>query len=217
VLTRQREFLQWIIGGVSTSAFIVAGVWVSDHPKTVLEAMTNAVTGSASETAASRSPASSKLEILEKHADVSNSPANKASGNMNLTLTSAAGRQSDGSLVLEAKITATLDLAELKYEWVLPDSVLLTAGVQHGDLGDLADGASTALEVTLNVPAQADQRVHLHVYREIAGEKLGQVVQYNTISQPSINSALSVTREALKAESDRKPTSVQDHDTRRME
>lgn len=205
MLTRQKEFLQWLVGGFSTSALIVGSVWLSDNREFVVAS----VMGGGVETTRSiasepsSSPDSAKLPVLEKHAEGTGSAQeHKASGNMLVTLSSADGRKSDGSLVLDAHVTATGDLTDLKYEWVLPDGVSLIAGSLTGSLGSLAGGADVTNEVTLNVPT-SNAQVVFHAYRELAGEKVGQVAHYNTVDQQSLDVKLALKRESLS----RKPAS----------
>jgi len=206
VLTRQKEFLQWLVGGFSTSALIVGGVWLTDNRDYVIAAVLGEGSTSSSSVAAEPSSSldSAKLPVLEKHSEASTSGEDrKASGNMYVSLSSPDGRKADGTLVLDANVSATTDLTDLKYEWILPEGVVLVSGAQSGSFGSLAGGAQTSTEVTLSVPT-SNSHVIFHAYREMAGEKLGQVAQYNTVDQQSIDVKLALKRESLS----RKPAST---------
>ncbi len=210
MLTRQREFFQWIVGGASTAALILGGIWTNNNREIILAQLEGQhVTASASVVPFT------KPEILNQH-EVTKGPENKGAGYMNVTLTSPDGRRSDGTLVLDAKVMAATDLDGLKYEWVLPDGVSLVSGSLSGDIGSLAEGAFNAQEVTLNVSSQTNSVVHFHAYRLAAGEKIGQLAQYNTLEQGSINLGLAIKRQSLENESSRKPASTS-NDSRRME
>jgi hypothetical protein len=214
LLTRQKEFLQWIIGGVSTAAVIVGGVWTNHNRSMLLAELEGRVITTSASVATT-----TKVDILNQHEEAKG-PENKGAGALKITLTSPDGRRSDGTLVLNAKVVATTELEGLKYEWVLPDGVTLVSGALDGDIGTLAEGASNAQDVTLNVSAQTNSFVHFHAYRLSGGEKVGQLAQYNTLEQESINSSLAFTRQSIESAQSRKPASTSGSDQpdhRRME
>jgi hypothetical protein len=189
VLTRQKEFLQWLVGGFATSAVIVGGVWLGDN-HTVLTAQ---LFGPTSTTPVN--PA--KSDVLNSHSEASVRTERKASGNMQITLTSTDGRKSDGSLSIQANVTAIADLADLKYEWVLPDGATVASGALTGSFGSVAEGSQVTAALTAVVPS-SNSHIVFHAYREMAGEKVGQVAQYNTVDQSSINLQLALKREEIQ-------------------
>jgi hypothetical protein len=205
VLTRQKEFLQWLAGGFTTSALIVGGVWIAEHHDVVIAQI---MRSSGSMSFASTSSESStpveptKLEILNGQTEASLKPERKASGNMQITLTSNEGRKPDGSLALEAYVTAVGALNDLKYEWVLPDGAILSSGSLSGTFGNVSEGSQVSTALVLNVPV-TNEHVVFHAYREMAGEKVGQIAHYNTVEQKTIDMNLALKRESLQ----RKPAS----------
>ena len=190
MLNRQKELLQWLVGGLATSAFIVGGVWLTDNRDRVIAEVMG---GSYSSPSVADT---TKLQVLEKHSEASLDSEHKASGNMQVTLSSAEGRRSDGSLAVEAHVTAMSELTDLKYEWVLPDGTTVSAGTPTGSLGTLAEGASAVSTLTVNVSSSNSQIV-FHAYRELAGEKIGQVAQYNTVDQSTLDTKLALKRDSL--------------------
>lgn len=206
MLTRQREFLQWICGGVATSALIVGGVWMSEHQSQVIAFVE---TGSLDFS----STAPTKAELLNTKQAATEGTENKGSGGMTIALSSGEGLRSDGSLTIQAHVTAAIALTDLKYEWVLPEGVTLAAGALNGDLSSLTEGASTDLSLTVSATPQANSQVRLHVYRLVAGEKVGQIAHYNTLDQPVIDQKMAMKRESMKSELLRSPAS----DKRRFE
>lgn len=218
MLTRQREFFQWIIGGISTAGIVVGAVWVSNNRTQLIAELENSgstTSASVGYSVVASGAHSTKLEVLNQH-DEAKGPENKGAGHMAVSLTSPDGRRSDGSLVLIAKIAAAVDLEGLKYEWVLPDGVTLASGSLNGDIGTLAEGAANSQAITVNVSSQKSSIIHFHAYRLSAGEKVGQVAQYNSLEQSSINLSLAFTRQSIESESARKPASAPT-DNRRME
>ena len=178
-----------MIGGVTTAA-LIAGLayFVELHDDTKSAAQT-----------------SEKLKILNAQRAVAGQ--GKGGGNLNVSFTSSSDNLVPGALNLIANISSTRDLSELRYEWLLPDGVTLTKGVLSGEIGTLADGDESTIEVSLSIPAIENKQVHLQVYRLVDGEKMGQVAQYNTIDQKSIDREMASKRETLEAESARAPAS----------
>ena len=190
MLTRQKELMQWLVGGFTTSGLIVGGVWLTDHPSEL-----------APEIFASTPP--SKSAVLKAHSEASLEPDRKASGYMQISLTSSEGRKSDGTLALQANVIATTLLNDLKYEWVFPDGAVLASGPSSGSFGDVAEGSQVSASVVVNVPV-SNTRVVFHAYREMAGQKVGQVAQYNSTDSSSIDMKLALKREST----DRKPAAT---------
>jgi hypothetical protein len=199
VLTRQKEFLQWLVGGFTTAAVIVGGVWITDHTDVVIAQIFG--TGSMSSSSVATEPA--QLNPSKVHTEASLDSEHKASGSMQVVLTSVDGRRSDGTLALQANVTATADLNDLKYEWVLPDGAVFSSGDATGSFGNVTEGSQVSASVVVNVPV-SNSRVVFHAYREMAGEKVGQVAQYNTADQSTIDMKLALKRESLE----RKPAAT---------
>lgn len=199
MLTRQKEFLQWLAGGFTTSALIVGGVWLAEHRDVVIAQVFGS---SGSTSSASSAPEPTKLEILKGQTEASLKSEHKASGNMQITLMSNEGRKSDGSLSIQAYVTAIADLNDLKYEWVLPEGASVSSGSLNGTFGNVSEGSQVSASVVLSVPV-TNAHVVFHAYREMAGEKVGQVARYNTVDQSSIDMNLALKRESLQ----RKPAS----------
>ena len=176
-----------------TSAVIVGGVWITDHRDLVIAQIFNAGSTSSS----SVTPEPTKLDVLNGRSETSVQTEHKASGNMQIALTSAEGRKSDGTLSVQAYVTAMADLNDLKYEWVLPEGAVLASGSLSGAFGTVSEGTQVSSSVVLNVPA-SNAHVFFHAYREVAGEKVGQVASYNTVDQNSINLSLALKRESLQ-------------------
>jgi hypothetical protein len=196
VLTRQKEFLQWLAGGFTTSFVIVGGVWLTDHRDLVIaEVFGSPNFSSASSASIATEP--SKLDVLKGNPAASPESEHKASGSMQVTLMSPEGRKSDGSLALQAYVTATADLSDLKYEWVLPDGAAVSSGSTTGSFGNVSDGTQVSASIVVNVPA-SNTHIVFHAYREMAGEKVGQVAQYNTVEQSTIDMKLALKRESLQ-------------------
>ena len=229
MLTRQREFLQWVVGGFSTSALILGFVWLSENRAQVVAFATGETTRTPASSPASSPVSDSKPNTAKsKLATGRETPEKKASGQLQVSLSSPNGRQSDGTLSLSATIASVADLTDVKYEWTLPDGVSLVSGTDHGDLGSLTRGTPSSLQVVVQVPSQQTKHIVLHVFRDLGVEKFGQVAHYDTLNQDSINLALAVKRneiqqkvqQEIQAESSRKPASTlssQPGGPRRME
>ncbi len=194
MLTRQKEFLQWLMGGFMTSAVIVGGVWLTDNHDVVIS-LVFGTTHSTSSSSLAATP--SKADILKGHTEASLQSEHKASGNMQIVLSSVEGRKTDGSLALQANVTATVDLADVKYEWVLPEGAIVSSGTLRGVFGSVAEGSQVTASIVANVPS-SNSHVVFHAYREMAGEKVGQVAQYNTIDQSTIDLKLALKREEIQ-------------------
>ena len=194
MLTRQKEFLQWLAGGFTTAAVIVGGVWLTDHHDVVI-AQIFGDSGSASSASVGSEP--TKADVLKGHSKASLESEHKASGSMQVTLMSQEGRKPDGTLAIQADVTATEDLNGLKFEWVFPDGATVSSGAASGSFGSVAEGTRVSTSVVINVPV-ANSHVVFHAYRELAGEKVGQVAQYNTVDQPTIDMNLALKRESIE-------------------
>lgn len=178
-----------MIGGVTTAALIAGLAYVLERY----------------DDTKSFTQTSEKVKIL--NAQRAAAGQGKGGGNLNVSFTSSSDNLLPGALNLIASITSTRDLSDLRYEWLLPDGVTLTKGLLNGDIGTLADGDESTIEVSLAIPSIENKQVHLQVYRLVDGEKMGQVAQYNTIDQKSIDREMASKRETLEAESARAPAS----------
>ena len=185
MLTRQRELLQWMVGGVSTAVLIASLAWLAER---------NAVS----------SIRSNKTRILNAQ-KIAPEAQGKGGGNLIVTFDSPTENPAAGELIVSANITATTDLKDLKYDWLLPEGVSLSKGAPSGDLGTLSEGSDAIIEVSLAIPSSDNKQVHLQVYRMVDGEKMGQVAQSNTLDQKLIERKMATKRETL--ESERSPAS----------
>jgi hypothetical protein len=102
----------------------------------------------------------------------------------------AAGADATSALELEAKVQALQDIDGLEYTWLLPDGVTAVGGAVEGTLGTLANGAETKLRLSVISSSADNKQIHLHVFKRVNGEAMGQMAQYNTVSQPKIDAAL---------------------------
>lgn len=201
MLTRQKEFLQWIIGGASTAALIAGTTWVAER-----EQARDA--GSSSRQPASESPAPSpEKEKILKPTRPPIEASGKGGGNMTITFASTSESLVPGGLNLTATVHATIDLSDVHYEWLLPDGVTLTKGALTGDLGAVSDDEDATINASFAIPPTENKKIHLQVYRLVDGEKMGQVTQYNTLDQKTIERSMATKREILDSESERSPAS----------
>lgn len=178
MLTREKELLQWMVGGVSTAAVILGLAWIVER---------NDVSSARVE----------KTKILNAQ-KISPEAQGKGGGNLIVTFDSPTENPANGGLILTANIAALTDLADVRYDWLLPDGVTLAKGATSGNLGSLSEGSDATIEVSLVIPAAENKQVHLQVYRLIDGEKMGQVAQYNTLDQKSIERTLATKRDTLE-------------------
>lgn len=115
---------------------------------------------------------------------------NKGQSSVDVSIESrSGGGGSDGStLNLEATITAKENLHDVKYAWLIPnDGVRVINGSLQGELGELAAAGSARLHLAVASDVGENRRIHLHVYRLVNGENSGQMAQFNTLDQESID------------------------------
>lgn len=207
VLTRQKEFFQWIVGGFITSSLIVGMVYVVEHRAVILTSVSvtlaDSISGSSSDSSSPTSDA--KMQTLNARTPASQS-ANKGGGQMNINLSSpnAATASAIEPLVIKAQVIAMANLADVRYEWILPDSVTPVRGSVTGGIGALADGAQGAIEISLNLlPGSENKQIHLQVYQLIDGERMGQVAQFNTVETKEV--AIAAGLKKVEADDQRSP------------
>lgn len=198
MLTRQKELLQWLLGGVSTAVVIVGTIYATDH-RTELVA---AITGQEA-TLPSQSPEPTDKEKVLKSVAVE-SQDGKGGGSMNVSITSPNKGATAEPLILKAQVSALEALNDVRFEWILPEGVSISKGNASGSIGNIADGASGEIEISLNVPAGDNKQIHLQVYRLIDGEHMGQVAQYNSVEIKDSELSLALKR----ADNTREPASA---------
>lgn len=185
MLTQTRDMIKWLLGVFSTCAFLLACVWI-------VEAFQPGTRASAQ-----------KEAILRQHFDRLPASVNNSSGKGSSTLNVSINEgdlSTGGVLQLKATIEAHADVRDLKYQWVLPQGTSMASGADKGDLGAITAGESTTLEGSFLVPTGENKQIHLQVYSEVNGEKMGDVAQYNSTEQPEIERSLASKRERLEAE-----------------
>lgn len=126
----------------------------------------------------------------------------KSNGMMAIAITAPGkGAVGRGTVIdLKADIEARSDLQGLKYLWILPkDGVRLVSGAMEGDLGSLASGQLASVEISVISDTDENRRVHLHVYKVVDGENMGQMAQYNTVNQEAIEWVAKDKAEKIRA------------------
>jgi hypothetical protein len=104
----------------------------------------------------------------------------------------------DGYMIdLQANVTAETKLEDVKFNWNLPPEAKIIAGFEDGDLGSLGENSAVNTKISVHVPADFNRKIHFHVYRDVAGEPHGQVAQYNTLDQSSIDEGLRTKADIL--------------------
>ncbi len=186
MLTQTRDMIKWLFGVLTTCAFLLATLWMIE----AFQPGTRA--------------AAQKEAILRQHFDADRMPAStggqgKGSSNLDVSITDGQLSES-GVLNLKANISTHVDVQDLKYVWVLPEGVSMASGTNEGVLGSITAGESASIEGSFLVPSTENKRIHLQVFTESNGEKMGDVVQYNTIEQKEIERSLASKRERLAAE-----------------
>lgn len=200
MLTHQREFIKWLLGVFATVAFVLAIVWVIEAQKpgslanNQKEALLRMSFGAAD---GGRMPASVMPE--KGHSHDGGIPSGKGSGGFTIQLKEN-GVSAPGSLNLKASVEVDADIQDVKYHWVLPEGVALQNGLIDGDLGALAADETTEFEASFVVPESSNKQIHLQVYSEVNGARLGDVVQYNSIHEEEIERSLASKRETLEAD-----------------
>jgi|GEM_PF-5674493 len=152
-------------------------------------------------------PALNKDHILKAVARDGLAPDGKGSAAVRIEIRSSestpniASQQVGKPIQLQAYIQATRAQTGLRYAWRIPRGVVVTEGEVNGELGDLNQGETRMLSLTITTSTEENRQIHLNVFRQDGDENLGDVAQYNTAPQgPSIKSMVHL-EPVLKAES----------------
>lgn len=153
---------------------------------------------------------SNKQSILMKHSHPYGL-ASKGGGQLEVAIVSDVSTPIPVATAFEltATVTATSELQDLQYEWILPKGVQLSSGKVSGLLGSLENGGSAEVTIQLLNSSVENKQVQLHVFRLVGGEPIGHMAQFNTSSQKLIADGLHAKVKALNAIStqSRKPAS----------
>ncbi|MES2965089.1 MAG: hypothetical protein V4760_14485 [Bdellovibrionota bacterium] len=151
---------------------------------------------------------SDKLAVLNKHSHPYGAAA-KGGGQLEVSLaTDVRSPIPMGTpFTLTASIIATSDLADLRYEWILPDGVTIAGGTAVGTIGDLVNGASVDRMIQLTTSTDDNRQVQLHVYRLVGGEPIGHMAQFNTRDHAKIAEEMHTKVQALGMTRSREPAS----------
>lgn len=128
----------------------------------------------------------------------------KGSGSLKIAIASHAKNpmSAGSSAELEATVEALEDLENLQFNWLLPDGVSAVVGPTQGRLGRLSRGDKTTLNLTIISAVDDNKQVHLHVYRKVGDESMGEIAQFNTVLQDKIESEIEKRAEVLKAQAE---------------
>lgn len=195
--TKIKERCKWVCGVIFTTSSVLGAAWfIENRPiKTVEKSEEKRVPASSEQ---SKQTILRGYELKHKHS------FGKPSGLVEVTI-QAPGKNSsgDGSVQqLEATVTAQRDLDGLKFNWLLPnDGVEILSGSSQGDLANLREGESTTMHLTIRNSTPENRRVHLHVFKLINGEAMGQMAQYNTVDQDRIEKQARDKSEVLEQQS----------------
>lgn len=111
------------------------------------------------------------------------------------------GAQSGFTVDLEAKVSVTDHLGDLKFIWILPSGVRVERGEVTGTITGLEPGSTDAtLRISIKSDVPENRKVHLHVYRMVNGEAQGYIRQYNTIDQDRIDRDLLEKAQLFRSE-----------------
>ena len=133
----------------------------------------------------------------------------KGGGQIEISIASADQQAARAGIPLDltATIGATSDLQNLQFEWILPKDMSVLSGETTGSLGDLANGSEVGLKLKVLPATDENALIHLHIFRIVAGEHMGQSAQYNTslettiVDQPQDKSEVLGQRDPASAES----------------
>lgn len=183
--SQQKEIILWIAGVVATVALLL----LLSIPL---------------ERAAEREPAStSKQEVLNRTHSHTHMQG-KGGGSLVINVTAPAKKPIDvGSAIdLQATVEALSSLSGLKFKWIIPDGITVESGDAQGELGSIGEGETKSLGLRVVSQVADNRQIHLHVYREVGGESMGEIAQYNTVLQEKINEEIDRKAEVLKASSE---------------
>jgi hypothetical protein len=150
---------------------------------------------------ASIPPTRSKTEILRGNGANHLAINSKRSGIVELAI-QAPGKTgvAQGTVIdLEASIEAKRDIDEMKYLWILPkDGVHVVSGEVSGEIGHMVGGSPTKLHLSVMSDTDENRQIHLHVYKVVNGENMGNMAQYNTVNQEALEWVAKTKAETLK-------------------
>jgi hypothetical protein len=150
--------------------------------------------------------ATAKTLILNPEHTLSPDQQKKGGGSLDLMITrsdSTAPLLTGSTGEFTGSITALADLADLEYIWILPDGARAVDGSVEGNLGTLHAGEKRTLTLSIESLTTENRQVYLHVYRLMNGEAVGQIAQYNTMTQPQINRDLKSKLEVWSKKAER--------------
>lgn len=187
ISSRQKEIILWFTGvGITVGSFLGLDFAFEREARP-------------------RMPASLEKQILLKELTGLDHHHGKAGGSLRLEIRAPGKRSLDASsgstIALEAEVEALANLEGLRYNWRLPEGVTAEGGDLEGEIGSLAEGAKTTLQITLVSQTLENRQVHLHVYRMVNGETMGNVAQYNTVLQEKIDEDIQRKAEILSKKS----------------
>ena len=187
----QKEIVKWLGGVVLT----VGGLTTIGH--FCLPEIDASPRGPASFNGESISPGALNKDQLLKAAardgltpDGKGSPAVRIEIRSSESIPNVASQQVGKPIQLQAYIQAVRAQAGLKYAWRIPRGVVVTEGEVSGELGDLNQGDTRTLNLTVTTSTEDNRQIHLNVFRQDGAENLGGVAQFNTApTNPSIKSS----------------------------